>query len=199
MGFVLTQKHCHCSNIDPTCCRDGWKVCLLLSRFTNEAESNYASAEGELLAVTYWLSKTKYYILGSRKLTICIYHKPLLGILNNCKLDDITNKRLARLKEKTFGWRYNVIHIKGSKLTGPDTLSRIPSNTSKLQLLEANLTMNAHFDGEDDDDDYEGTSISEMLVFLRNDVSLEEGEIINQDNSYDLLLPSSGSCSCISR
>ena len=134
VGFILTQNHCNCSTIDPTCCRDGWKVCLLGSRFTNQAKSNYASVEDELLVMTYGLSKTKYYTLGSRKLTICVDHKPLLGILNNCKLDDIMNKRLARLKEKTFRWRYNVIHIKGSKLTGPDALSRILNNPAKLQL-----------------------------------------------------------------
>ena len=127
---ILTQKYCSCQNINPTCCRDGWKVCLLGSRFTNQAESNYTLVEGELLAVTYGLSKTKYYTLGSRKLTICIDHKTLLGILNNCPLDNISNKRLARLKGKTFGWRYKVIHIKGSKLTGPDTLSRILNNAT---------------------------------------------------------------------
>ena len=41
------------------------------------------------------------------------------------------------------------------------------------------------------DDDYKGTSISEMLAFLRNDISLDEGEIINQGNSYNPLLASS--------
>ena len=151
--------YCSCPEINPTCCRDGWKVCLLGSRFTNQAKSNYASVEGELLAVTYGLNKTKYYTLGSRELTIRIDHKPLLGLLNNCPLDNISNKRLARLKEKTFVWRYKVIHIKGSKLIGPDALSRIPNNAVKLKLLEGNKTMNAHFkdDDDDDDDNYKGT------------------------------------------
>ena len=57
--------------------------------------------------------------------------------------------------------------------------------------------MNAHFEDNDndedvDDDDYKGTSISEMLAFLRNEVSINEGEIINQDNSPNLLLASFG-------
>ena len=40
IGFVLMQKYCSCPEINPTCCRDGWKVCLLGSRFTNQAKSN---------------------------------------------------------------------------------------------------------------------------------------------------------------
>ena len=41
---------------------------MIGSRFTNQAEANYAPVEGELLAVTYGLSKTKNYTLGSDKL-----------------------------------------------------------------------------------------------------------------------------------
>lgn len=63
---------------------------------------NTLQLDGELLAVTYGLSKTKYYTLGSKKLIVCIDHKPLLGIINNCPLDKIDNRRFARLKEKTF-------------------------------------------------------------------------------------------------
>ena len=44
------------------------------SRFTNKSESNYAPIEGELLAVSYGLKKTKYYTLGSEKLTVCVDH-----------------------------------------------------------------------------------------------------------------------------
>ena len=119
VGFILTQRHCNCSTINPTCYKDGWKVCVLGSCFTNQAESKYAPVEEELLAVTYGLSKIKYYTLGSKKLIVCIDHKPLLGIINDCPLEKINNRRLARLKEKTFGWRFKTIHIKGSKLGDP--------------------------------------------------------------------------------
>ena len=73
-------------------------------------------------------------------------------MLNSCPLYNISNKRLARLKEKTFGWRYRVIHIKASKLIGPNALSRIPNNAAKLQLLETNETINAQLKEEEDDD-----------------------------------------------
>lgn len=98
MGFILTQKPCNCLHINPTCCKEGWKVCLLGSQFTNQAESNYASVKSELLAITYGLSKTKYYTLGSDKIILCVDHKLLLGIINDFPLEKIDNRRLARLK-----------------------------------------------------------------------------------------------------
>ena len=89
IGFILSQKYCNCPKIDPTYFKGGWKVVLLGSRFTNQAESNYALVEGELLAVTYGLSKTRHYTLGCRKLILCVDNKPLLGLLSHCPLDKI--------------------------------------------------------------------------------------------------------------
>ena len=57
------------------------------------AESNYAPIEGECLAVTYALDKTKYYTLGLDRLTVCVDHNPLLGILNQeIPLENIENR-----------------------------------------------------------------------------------------------------------
>ena len=152
IGFLMAQKYCGCSQINPTCCKGGWKVCMVGSRFTNQAESNYAPIEGECLAVTYALDKTKYYTLGLEKLTICVDHKPLLGILNeDTPLEKIENRRLIRLKEKTLGWRFKVIHIPGSKIGGPDALSRVSGST--INALEANAEMNHHFEVIDDQED----------------------------------------------
>ena len=55
---------------------------------------------------------------------ICTDHKPLLGVLNDRSMESIDNPRLVRLKEKTLGWRFKIIHIPGKKLCGPDALSR---------------------------------------------------------------------------
>ena len=115
VGFVMSQKYCTCSNITPLCCKDGWKVAMVGSRFTNQAESNYAPIEGECLGVTYALDKTKYYTLGLEKLTVCVDHKPLLGILNDdTPLENIDNRRLLRLKEKTLPYEFTVVHRPGS-------------------------------------------------------------------------------------
>ena len=49
--------------------------------------------------------------MGLDKLTICVDHKPLLGIINDVEFEKIDNSRLFRLKEKTLGWRFKVIHL----------------------------------------------------------------------------------------
>ena len=51
VGFWLFQKHCKCSGLKPFCCRTGWQITLVGSRFINGAESRYAPIEGEALAV----------------------------------------------------------------------------------------------------------------------------------------------------
>ena len=111
IGFIMAQKYCNCERITPSCCKGGWEVSMVGSRFTNKAESDYAPIEGECLAVTYALHKTKFYTLGLDKLTICVDHKPLIGILNDTELERIENRRLRKLKEKTLGWRFKIIHV----------------------------------------------------------------------------------------
>ena len=124
IGFLLTQKQCLCSKIDPYCCSGGWKVVLAGSRFTKGAESRYAPVEGEALAVVWSLEAARHYTLGNPKLVIATDHKPLLKVLGDRKLEDIDNPRLAKLKEKTLRWKYDIIHVPGKIHVGPDTLSR---------------------------------------------------------------------------
>ena len=127
MGFFLMQKYCHCLKKTPACCQNGWKLCLVGSRFTYPAESRYAPIEGETLAVVYALHQTRYYVLGCKDLIIATDHKPLLQILNDRSLTDITNRRLLNLKEKTLGYRFTVVHVPGRKNLGPDAASRHPA------------------------------------------------------------------------
>ena len=124
--FLMLQTFCNCENITPACCKDGWKVCLVGSRFCSKAESNYEVTAGELVAVMHALQKTKD-TLGSDRLTVCVDHKPLLGILNNTALEKVENPRLRRLKEKTLCWRFRVQYLPGAgpQLGGADALSRM--------------------------------------------------------------------------
>jgi hypothetical protein len=94
------------------------------SRFTSSAEANYSPVEGECLGVADSLQKTKYYTQGCDKLVVGVDHKPLLGVLNEKCLEKIDNPRLRKLKEKTLGWRFSIVHIPGRQLGGPDALSR---------------------------------------------------------------------------
>ena len=126
IGFFMMQKYCDCTAKTPTCCKDGWQLCLVGSRFTHAAESRYAPVEGEALAVVYALHQTRYYILGCKELIIATDHKPLLRILNDRSLTEIENRRLLNLKEKTLAYHFTIIHVPGVKNKGPDAASRFP-------------------------------------------------------------------------
>ena len=129
IGFLLMQKYCKCDKRSPVCCRGGWKLCLVGSRFTHAAETRYAPIEGELLAVVYALHQTRYYIQGCSDLTVATDHKPLCGVLNDRPLAEITNRRLLNLKEKTLAYRFNIVHVSGKKNAGADAASRYPMPT----------------------------------------------------------------------
>ena len=97
IGFWLFQKHCQCSSTHPFCCRTGWKVTLVGSRFTHSAESRYAPVEGEVLAVADALDKARYFVLGCDDLIVAVDHKPLLKVLGDRSLEGIPNARLRNL------------------------------------------------------------------------------------------------------
>ena len=128
VGFLLMQKHCPCrkltdaGKLNTLCCRTGWKVCMVGSRFTKKPEANYCPTEGELLGVVNALQKTKYFTLCCPDLYIGTDHKPLLGLLKNSDLDD--NPRLLKLKEKTTGWKFDIVYIPGKEIGRMDALSR---------------------------------------------------------------------------
>merc|ERR1712208_90905 len=64
-------------------------------------------------------------------------HKPLLGLLQGKRLEDVDNIRLRRLVEKTYGWRFKVVHIPGRKHAAPDAMSRgVSANAVECSQLE---------------------------------------------------------------
>ena len=113
VGFLMLQKTCACPSQVPTCCPEGWRVCLVGSRFLHDAEIRYAPIEGECLAVVYGLHKCKYFVLGCQDLVVATDHKPLINILNDRYLGDIDNKRLMKLKEKTLEFQFTIKHVPG--------------------------------------------------------------------------------------
>ena len=127
IGYWLFQKHCSCPSTDLFCCKQGWKITLVGSRFTHAAESRYAPIEGEALAVADALDKARHFVLGCKNLTIAVDHKPLLKIFGDRSMDNISNTRLRNLKEKTLRYHFKMIHIPGIKHRAPDTLSRYPT------------------------------------------------------------------------
>ena len=129
VGFLLRQKYCHCTPAQPhpACCPQGWKLCLVGSRFNSPAESRYSPIEGEALAIAYALHQTRYYVMGCTDLTVATDHKPLLRILDDRPLSEIINRRLLNLKEKTMPFTFKIIHVPGRYNQGPDAASRYPS------------------------------------------------------------------------
>ena len=47
------------------------------------------------------------------------------GILNSATLDSMDNSRIIRLKEKTMGWKFQVIYIPGKEIGGTDAMSDV--------------------------------------------------------------------------
>ena len=134
--FVWTSLQFICIKSEPFCCPTGWKITLVGSRFTHPAESRYAPIEGEALAVADSLDKARYFVLECRDLIIAVDHKPLLRVLGDRSLEDISNTRLRNLKEKTLRYRFRMIHIPGVKHRATDSLSRHPTgDAEKLVLL----------------------------------------------------------------
>ena len=126
IGFWLFQKHCSCLSSKPFCCKTGWKITLVGSRFTSGAESRYAPIEGMALAVVDALEKARHFVLGCSDLIVAVDHKPLLKTFGDRSLDDIPNPRLRNLKEKSLRYRFRVVHIPGVRHAAADAISRHP-------------------------------------------------------------------------
>lgn len=147
IGFYLSQKHCQCSNISPTCCKDGWKITLAGSRFLRPAETRYAPVEGEALAIAWSLEQTKYFTQGCSNLLVITDHKPLVKLFGDRTLDEIANPRLFRLKQRTLMWRFTVHHQPGKENHFSDATSRHPVHTQDT----TDCCINYDCTGNDDD------------------------------------------------
>ena len=156
IGFYLCQKHCDCTSITPDCCEDGWKITLAGSRFLKSAESRYAPVEGEALAITYALKQTKFFTLGCDNLVIVTDHEPLTKVLGDRTLDEISNTRLLKLKQRTLPWRFIIRHLPGKSNHFANATSRSPVSNPEDDDVE--------FDDEEDID-------SELASFYISEVA----------------------------
>ena len=106
IGYFLYQKYCECPSSITTCCENGWRITLAGSRFLHKAERNYWPVEGEALAVAWSLEDSKFFTLGCSNLHIQTDHRPLVKLFGDRTLDEIDNRRLINLKEKTMAWKF---------------------------------------------------------------------------------------------
>ena len=108
LGYFMYQKYCDCQSTVTTCCPTGWRVTLAGSRFLHQAEERYWPTEGEMLAVAWALHDTRFFTIGCRDLHIQTDHRALVKLLGNKRLEDIDNRRLVNLKEKTMAWNFSI-------------------------------------------------------------------------------------------
>ena len=130
IGYFLLQQHCACTSGIPDCCMGGWRITLAGSRFLSSAEQRYAAIEGEALAVAWGLEQTRYFTQGCDNVVVVTDHKPLVKIFGDRTLDEITNLRLFRLKQRTLPWRFDIVHLPGKSNYAADAASRHPSPSS---------------------------------------------------------------------
>jgi hypothetical protein len=126
IGYFLLQKHCCCNSDLPNCCQSGWKVTLAGSRFLNGAEERYAAIEGEALAIVWGLEQTRYFTQGCSNLIVVTDHKPLVKIFSDRTLDEISNTRLFRFKQRALPWHFKIKYLPGSTNHAADAASRHP-------------------------------------------------------------------------
>ena len=137
IGYWLFQKHCRCKIGKPLfCCKGGWKIALVGSRFISDTESRYQPVEGEALAVVDALYKARHFVLGCRDLIVAVDHRPLLKIFGNRSLEDIPNPRLRNLKEKSLRFTFMIIHVPGVKHIAADSVSRHPVGPAHTMHLQ---------------------------------------------------------------
>ena len=75
------------------------------------------------MAVAWTLHKSCHLTFGNEKLTVPVYHKPLLKILGDRDLADINNLWILNLKQKTLRWRLGVEHVPGKDHHLADAMS----------------------------------------------------------------------------
>ena len=133
IGYTLSQKHCQCTkNLLPGCCAGGWKITLAGSRFLDGTEQRYAPSEGEALAIAWGLKQTRYFTQGCNDLLVVTDHQPLVKIFGDRTLDEITNGRLFRLKQKTLPWYFETFYLPGITNPASDATSRHPIGLPEL-------------------------------------------------------------------
>ena len=68
IAYALRQKRCPCPEtpeaMDLSCCKSGWNLIMVASRYCSDAETRYAPVEGEALGVHFALEKCKYFTYG---------------------------------------------------------------------------------------------------------------------------------------
>ncbi len=126
-GFALWQEE------------DGgiWKLLRCGSRTVSDAESRYSVTESELMAVVNAVKKLNLYLDG-RHFTLIVDHQPLISIINEKCLDEISSPRILNLKSKLSKYNITAVWRAGIKHTVADVFSRYPVSEPTHDDLDIN-------------------------------------------------------------
>ncbi|KAL4142333.1 hypothetical protein QTP88_004814 [Uroleucon formosanum] len=108
---------------------------LVMHRVLSSAEKNYSVIHKEALAIIWGITKFFQYLKG-RHFIIRSDHKPLIPLLGeNNPISKMASGRLQRWAFFLSGFDYQIEYIKGSTNTIADSLSRLPCQDNKDELL----------------------------------------------------------------
>ena len=124
MGSFLLQKHCLCDTTVPDCFNSSWRVTSAGSKFLSLAEKRHAPVKSEDLAIACGLEQTKYFAEDCDNFVVVNDHKRFVKIFCDWTLDEITNTRLFRLKQRTLLRRIEIFHMPELSNQAADAASR---------------------------------------------------------------------------
>ena len=105
--------------------KDGlWRPVYFCSKTLSDAERRYAQIEKETLSLTWTAERLEQFLLG-QKFTMRTDHKPLLRILKDKPIDQLTT-RLQRFRMRLMKFDFDIEYVPGKEFYCPDALSRSP-------------------------------------------------------------------------
>ena len=102
-----------------------WKPVDCRSRYLSTTEKGYAPIEIEMLAISWGINRMSLYLSGLPTFIVETDHKPLIPILNNKSLQDMS-PRIQRMRMCLLQYNFFATHIRGKDLIDADCLSRSP-------------------------------------------------------------------------
>ena len=111
--------------------------------FNSRIQEDSAPIEIEMLAATWGMEKMTAYLRGLSRFTLQTDHKPLVPILNQKSLIDLS-PRIQRLRMRMLKYNFVEEHVAGKDLTEADALSREPVSKPTKEEEFAEQEVNAH-------------------------------------------------------
>ncbi len=108
------------------------------SSILTPAQSHYLITELELLAGSYSMEKTVFYLKGIPNFAWVTDHRAIEGIMAK-GFHELVNPRHVHLHERMAGFQFHVQWLQGSKMAVPDALSRAPTTTQDVKSIGATI------------------------------------------------------------